>query len=71
MNHALQSIIFDKKSWTPKRALNWVISHNYRPKKMVDVTDRKIRFRLREPKQFRRFITKDIGNGIKFIIGFY
>lgn len=71
MTSAIQSIIFDKKLWTPEQALEWIVTHRFRTKKIVDITDRKIRFRIRDPKQFKRFITKTVNDGIQFIIGFY
>ena len=36
----------------------------------VEVTDRYIRIRIANPKQFIRFRTKTLGKGIKAIIGF-
>jgi len=36
----------------------------------VEVTDRYIRIRIQNPKQFIRFRTKTLGKGIKAIIGF-
>lgn len=63
-----QAIIFDKKYYDSTKAQSWLKKHKYSPIK-VHTTEEYIRFRIREPIKYKRFITKDIKKGIKMIIG--
>ena len=65
----IQAILFDNTIYTPVTARNWLRKHKYITIKNVDKTDKYLRYRIVDPKQFKAFITKDIGAGIKLIIG--
>lgn len=68
----IQSVVFLKRDgWTKEKARAWFKNTKLRPIKPVD--DHligELRYRLRDPKLFRHFITKIIGNGVHLVIGF-
>ena len=64
----IQSVIFDKDYWSPKTAAIWLLQHSLHPIKEMHETEYYYRFRIRMPKKSDRYITKDLGNGIKIII---
>ena len=69
----VQSIIFNREFWTISQAKDWIRKHpQFKIKKIDFPADGKtIRFRQRDPKEFKKFRIKDIGNGnIKLILGF-
>ena len=63
----IQSVIFDRNHWTNTRAKNWLKKHDFKTE--VDVKEHTLRYRQSEP-IYNNYITKDIGNNIKMIIGF-
>lgn len=65
----VQSIIFDKKKWSVNSARAWLINNNF-PSPKLDIQANFLRFRQKNPKKYRKFATKDMGKGIKFILGF-
>lgn len=66
----VQSILFDKEKFTLTEAKNWLKKHDYKSDK-VDETDEYYRFRQRDPDDFDpdSFRTKEIEDGVKFIMG--
>lgn len=77
----IQSVIFIKDSkhkWTVSKAKKWLADHDMKllRGKKVDIipnAERKItsfRFRIRDPKMFKGFMTKIVDGNIRFIIGF-
>lgn len=64
-----QAVIFDKHLWTCDRARAWLRAHKYKPIKRVHVTGEHLRYRLHPP-NYRQYVTKDIGDGIKLVLGF-
>jgi hypothetical protein len=67
----LQSVIFDKRYWDSIEASSWLRSHKLKPIKRVHKTHNYLRYRINEPMEFNRFITRNLGHGIKFIFGIY
>lgn len=68
----IQSVIFDKSSWTLSNANKWLRRHGFKEKfrgKGVDETPNTYRFRQSDPKDLRT-ITKKATKGISFIIQF-
>jgi len=65
----IQSVIFKKRYWTPERAINWLLKHKLRAYKM-DRRTRFLRFRQKDPKLFKRFVTKKLKPSIYVVIGF-
>lgn len=65
----VQSIIFNKNYWNLNGSINWLKQHGY--KYEVDEKEHFYRFRQHNPYIFKRFITKDLHNGIELIIGYY
>lgn len=63
----IQSIIFDRNEWTKVKSRNWCKKHGY--KFDVDVKPEHWRYRQTEP-DYKKYITKDMGHGVKLIIGF-
>ena len=66
----VQSVIFDKNSWTVKNAAKWLMQHKYVVDK-VDITDNYLRFRQNEPDYKKyRYRTYPITGSIKLILGY-
>lgn len=63
----IQSILFDKNKFTLKKCILWLLKHNHKFKK-VDITEKYYRFRQFDPNKNHKYFTKDLENGIKFII---
>lgn len=66
----VQAVIFDKNKFTTKKAREWVDKHNFSRAKRVHITKNNLRYRIREPDTEKRYRTKQIANGIKFILEF-
>jgi hypothetical protein len=62
----LQSIVFSKELFTPRKVLNWLMLHGYKHNKL-DVETNTIRARQEQPKKNKRYYSKVIGNGIVFV----
>lgn len=71
MKTDIHTIVFLKKYWTPKTAMKWLKEHNFKPIKKVHETPNTYRYRLKDPKLFRKFITKKTDLGINIVIGIY
>lgn len=67
----IQSVLFDKKLWTTRKARSWLSKKKLKRIKRVDVTENNYRYRIRPPENFKRMITKKSKSGISLIIGFY
>jgi hypothetical protein len=66
----IQSIGFNIHQWSLAEAKQWAREHKFKPIKIA-LEENYLKLRLFDPKKFRRFSTKDIGNGIHLIIGYY
>lgn len=71
MKTDIHTIVFSKKYWTPKTATEWLKKHNFKPIKRVHKTLNTYRYRLKDPKLFRTFMTKTTDLGINIVIGIY
>ena len=65
-----QAVTFASSQWTPAMARLWLSAHDYVPIKRVHRTAHRLRYRIRDPGMFSRYITKNIGGGIELVIGF-
>ena len=63
----IQSIVFNKDSWTKKKAINWLKKHNYEGLD-CDEKENTLRFRQNEPNKNYKYITKSLPNEIELII---
>ena len=70
LNTSIQSVAFDLKVWTTKDARQWLKDHGHKPTKRVDTNKTFHRYRLQDPNKFMRIRVKDIGKGIRLLIGF-
>jgi len=67
----IQSVVFLRKKWNVTEARKWLKLHgNLKPIKAVDKNSTQLRFRLQNPKKFKRFITKKVKDDVLLIIGF-
>ena len=66
----IHSVLFDKHKWTTEGARIWLQQHGHKRIKRVDITKNMLRYRLIDPAEFSRFITKKIGDDIELVIGF-
>ena len=65
-----------KGGWTATKARKWLKEHDLKPIKRVDkvYVDGKLtqlRYRIKDPKQFKTFSTKRVKPHINIIIGYY
>ena len=65
----VQSILFDRHSWTPALSSRWLIDHGFKATK-IDITENKYRFRQKPPIKGYNYRIKRLPNGIEFIIMF-
>jgi len=68
----VQSIAFNKDTFSLEQAITWVLSHGYKFNK-IDETNNQLRFRQFSPDYLKRlgfstYVTKDIGNGVQLIL---
>ena len=64
----VQSILFDKKLFTPKQAITWLKKHKYKYSK-IDIKPNHLRFRQITPKKGDEYRTKKLGDsGIELIL---
>lgn len=68
----IQSVVFFiDKGWTSAKAKKWLKVNEIEPMKRVDKSlENQLRYRIEDPSQFKRFITKKQKNGVNLIIGF-
>jgi len=67
---AIQAVVFGK-NWTTKKARQWLKEKKWKPIKRVHKTSGGfLRYRLLDPKQFKKFIWKSTNKGVNFVIGF-
>jgi hypothetical protein len=68
-NIDIQSIVFKKDhNWTLKKAKEWVRKSLFVPIKKPHETKSQIRFRLKPPKDYNKYITYKTSKGIYLII---
>lgn len=66
----IHTIAFDNRKWTPTTARKWLKDHNEVAIKPVHKTLNWLRYRLRDPAMFKRFVTKAYpDSGINIIFG--
>ena len=71
MSERQSVVFFTDKGWTVPKARLWLKISGLKPIKHVDKSlHGQLRYRLKDPKKYRRFITKKTKVGINFIIGF-
>jgi hypothetical protein len=66
----VQSVIFEKNKWTPEQAKIWVLRSGLRAMKQPHLEGSHWRIRIKDPREFKRFITKKLDHGIDLVIGF-
>ena len=64
----VQAVLFDNVLYTTKQARKWLKTHNYKPIKRVDKTEKYFRYRIQKPEENNKYIFKSINNGIKLIL---
>lgn len=67
-----QAVIFFRPDWNVTKARKWLRKHKIVPLKEPDTKLFKgqIRFRITEPDQYKKFITKKLADNLHLIIGF-
>ena len=67
----VQSVHFPEKHWNEKDAEEWLKEHKFIPLKGVDKELHGwLRYRIADPRDFKRFITRKLKNHVNLIIGF-
>lgn len=66
----VQTLIFDKKVFSRKGAVQWAKTHDFRSSD-VDETEESYRLRQRDPKKFRpgSFRTTELTKGVQAVVG--
>ena len=65
----IQSLLFNKKYFNIRSAVEWLIYHGYKHYK-VDVTRNYIRFRQFDPSPYKRYRLIELNNSIKAVVEF-
>ncbi len=65
---AIQSVLFNRATWTVPRARGWLIRNGFTAYK-VHTTENYHRFRQYDPRR-EKYRTQKIGNGIEYVIGY-
>ena len=63
----VQSVLFDRDLWSQVKAIKFLKLHEKKYNK-VDYTTNKMRFRQYNPKKNAKYITKNIANGVQYVI---
>lgn len=66
----VHSILFDNSYYNATSARKWLKDHNYKAIKQVHKTKNKLRYRIRDPSLYKKFITKKITPHIELVLGF-
>jgi len=64
----IQSILFDKNKWHSLKAQRWLKKHDYKSLKKVHITDKYLRYRIREPKDDAEYKIINLDDYIKAVI---
>ena len=71
MSSKIQAVVFLKPKWNVTKARKWLRDHKIKPKKLPDFKFKnQIRFRIEDPKKFKRFSTKKTKDDVNLILGF-
>lgn len=67
----VQSVLFDRKQWTPAAAERWLASHDFKHNK-IDVKEKHLRFRQFNPHSDSYYRIKHLppSSGIEFVMEF-
>lgn len=67
----IQSVMFKRTKFSAEKARKFLKDHGWKPIKRVHKTKNYLRYRLRDPKKFKRFGCKPILKGdIQLLFGF-
>ena len=69
INSEIQAVLF--KNTTTENARKWLSKKKLKPIKRVHKTKNYYRYRINNPKKYKRMRFKKINENISFIIGFY
>jgi len=72
----VQSVLVDKDVYNLREAKSWIRKHDFKETfygKGVEKTENFYRFRQAAPRRFKEdsYVTKEISNGIKLVLGNY
>ena len=73
-NYKIQSVLFDKNNMSLQASIDWIISEQYKIKK-IDETDTQYRFRQLDPNYLKRkgyteYRTKKLNDSISLVIAY-
>lgn len=66
----IQSVVFDKNIWTLGKSKQWLINHELISENPPYEAKTYYRYRITESERYELIKTKDVGSGIKLVIGF-
>ncbi len=70
MPEEIQAVLFDNKMYNTRSAERELRKMGITPMKKVHKTTDKLRYRIKDPKNFQKLRTKPTNKGITIIIGF-
>lgn len=68
-NSNIQAVLFPI-NWSSKDCRKWLKTHRLEQIKRSHQTDNYRRYRIKDPSDFKKFITKELKDGVKLIIGY-
>lgn len=66
---SIQAVIFARDIWTTDSARRWLKSAHLVPIKRVHITTNYLRYRITDPRVFRKFRLSKKKDGIRFVYG--
>ena len=70
MASLIQSVAFNKNKWDKFNANLWLKKYGLKKLKPFRIEGNYIRARIKDPKLFKRYITKKLDDNINLIIGY-
>lgn len=58
----LHSVLFDRSVYNPTTAKQWLRNHNLKEIRPYNLSNKYVRFRIKDPKGYTNFVTKKEGN---------
>ena len=66
----IQAVLFDVDKWSATKARSWLKNKKLNRIKRVHRKGNYLRYRIQDPRKYKKFITKNTKKSIKLIIGF-
>lgn len=71
MPSEIQAVLFDRNYWDITHARQELNKMGFKPIKEVHITDKFLRYRIKNPENYERLRNRKTNKHIEFVIGFY